>query len=69
VMEKVGAERSGIESQLADTELYSGENKNKLKKLLTDQAYLQKELDQAEADWLQATEAHEELSESLKASE
>lgn len=69
VMEKVGAERSAIETQLADTELYSDENKDKLKKLLTDQAYLQKELDQAEADWLQATEAHEELSESLKASE
>ena len=69
VMEKVGAERSAIETQLAETELYSDENKDKLKKLLTDQAYLQKELDQAEADWLQATEAHEELSESLKASE
>jgi ATP-binding cassette subfamily F protein 3 len=69
VMEKVGAERSAIETQLADTELYADENKDKLKKLLTDQAYLQKELDQAEADWLQATEAHEELSESLKASE
>jgi ATP-binding cassette subfamily F protein 3 len=68
-MEKVGAERGAIETQLADTELYSDENKDKLKKLLTDQAYLQKELDQAEADWLQATEAYEELSQSLKASE
>ncbi|MFT6407913.1 MAG: ATP-binding cassette subfamily F protein 3, partial [Arenicella sp.] len=68
VMEKLGAERSNIETQLADSELYSDEQRNKLKKLLTDQAYLQKELDQAEADWLQATEAHEELSASLKAS-
>ena len=27
---------------------------------------VQKELDQAEADWLEATEAHEDLSNSLK---
>jgi len=68
VMEKLGTEKSEIETQLADTGLYSDENKEKLKKLLADQAYIQKELDQAEADWLEATEAHEELSESLKAS-
>ena len=67
-MEKIGLQRSEIESQLADTELYTDAHKDMLKKLLTDQAYLQKELDQAEADWLQATEAHEALSESLKAS-
>jgi ATP-binding cassette subfamily F protein 3 len=69
VMEKLGTERSQIETQLADTELYSDDNKDKLKKLLADQAYLQKELDQAEADWLDATEEHEALSISLKASE
>lgn len=68
VMEKLGGERAAIETQLADTSLYSDDNKDKLKQLLSDQAYLQKELDQAEADWLEATEAHEELSESLNAS-
>jgi len=68
VMEKLGAEKVDIETQLADTNLYSDDNKDKLKKLLTDQAYLQKELDQAEAEWLEATEAHEELSAELKAS-
>jgi len=68
VMEKLGAERTSIEAQLGDTELYTDDNKEKLKGLLSDQAYLQKELDQAEADWLEATEAHEALSESLKAS-
>jgi len=67
VMEKLGAEKVDIETQLADTGLYSDDNKDKLKKLLTDQAYLQKELDQAEAEWLEATEAHEELSAELKA--
>ena len=69
VMEKLGAERNEIEAQLGDSALYSDDNKEKLKKLLADQAYLQKELDQAEADWLEATEAHEELSNSLKSAE
>lgn len=66
VMEKLGDEKQSIENSLADTELYNDENKDKLKKLLTDQAYLQKELDQAEADWLSASEAHEALSTSLQ---
>ncbi len=69
VMEKLGAEQTEIESQLADTDLYTDEHKDKLKKLLTDQAYIQKELNQAEADWLSATEAHEELTEELKANQ
>lgn len=66
VMEKLGAERDEVEAKLADPELYSSDNKDNLKKLLTDQAYLQKELDQAEEQWLEATEAHEQLSKQLK---
>jgi len=66
VMEKLGAEKDAIDTQLADPEVYSEENKEKLKKLLTDQAYIQKELDQAEADWLAASEEHESLSANLK---
>jgi len=65
-MEKLGAEKDAIDTQLADPEVYSEENKEKLKKLLTDQAYIQKELDQAEADWLAASEEHESLSANLK---
>jgi len=68
VMEKLTDEKDTIESALAESELYLDENKETLKKLLTDQAYLQKELDQAEADWLTASEAHEALSLSLKES-
>ncbi len=68
VMEKLEAEKETIESQLANPELYSDDNKEKLKQVLADQAYVQKELDQAEADWLSATELHEDLSNSLKAS-
>lgn len=66
VMEKLGVEKETIEAQLADADIYSDESKDKLKQLLTDQAYVQKELDQAEADWLTASEEHEALSQSLK---
>ena len=69
VMEKLGGEKQDIEEKLADTDLYSDENKDKLKQLLADQAYVQKELDQAEADWLDATEQHETSSEQLKSTE
>jgi len=68
VMEKLGKEKDAIESHLADSEIYSDENKGKLKQLLTDQAYIQKELDQAEADWIKSSEEHEALSVSLKES-
>lgn len=66
VMEKLGDEKQTIETALAEPDLYSDENKETLKQLLTDQAYLQKELDQAETDWMAASEAHETLSLSLK---
>jgi len=69
VIEKLGDEKQIIEESLSDNELYSDDNKDKLKKLLADQAYVQKELDQAEADWLDATEQHEILSAQLKSSE
>lgn len=59
VMEKLSEQKSNIEAQLADTELYQDENKDKLRDLLADQAYIQKELDDAEAQWLEASEALE----------
>ena len=62
VMEKLGAEKAKIEEQLADASLYDDENKDKLKQLLADQAYTQKELDQAEELWITASEEYEALS-------
>ncbi len=59
VMEKLSSQKQDIENQLADTAIYNDENKEKLKQLLTDQAYTQKELDQAEAQWLEASEEYE----------
>ncbi len=59
VLEKLAIDKNSIEEKLADNDLYIDENKDKLKQLLTDQAYLQKEIDSAEAQWLDATEAYE----------
>ena len=59
VMEKLNQQKSAIEEQLADVSLYEEDNKESLKQFLTDQAYIQKELDSAEADWLTASEALE----------
>jgi ATP-binding cassette subfamily F protein 3 len=42
--------------QLEDSDIYSDANKEKLKTLLLDQAYLVKELSQIEADWLEQQE-------------
>ncbi|MFT5135866.1 MAG: ATP-binding cassette subfamily F protein 3 [Arenicella sp.] len=59
VMEKLDLEKQEIQSKLADNDLYNDENKDQLRKLLADQAYVQKELDAAEAQWLDASEAYE----------
>ncbi len=69
VMEKLGLEKNAIETQLADTDLYSDDNKEKLKSLLADQAYVQKELDDAEAQWLESSEEYEALSERLSSTD
>ena len=60
VLEKLDIEKNTIEEKLADSSLYDEENKEQLKQLLTDQAYIQKELDHAETDWMEASEALEE---------
>ncbi len=61
VLEKLSAEKKSLEEQLANPEMYAEENKETLKTLLTDQAYLQKELDDAEALWLEASEELESI--------
>ena len=61
VLEKLALEKQTIEDKLADNDLYNAENKSQLRDLLTDQAYLQKEVDNAEALWLDATEAYESI--------
>lgn len=60
VIEKLTIQQTEIEKQLADNDLYEDDNKDKLRDLLSDQAYLQKEMDEAETHWFTATEALEE---------
>jgi len=59
VIEKLSLEKNTLEQKLASADLYNEENKDLLRQLLTDQAYMQKEFDKAEADWLEASEAYE----------
>jgi len=59
VMEKLTKEKQSIEEKLADVSLYEDDNKDQLKQLLADQAYIQKELDAAENEWMEASEALE----------
>ena len=53
---KLNLKKKEIDTQLADADIYSDANKEKLKTLLLDQAYLLKELEQTEADWLEQQE-------------
>lgn len=59
-MEELHEQLQSIETQLANNDLYQEDNKDKLKALLTDQAYLQKEMDDIEQQWLEASEQLEQ---------
>jgi ATP-binding cassette subfamily F protein 3 len=50
-MVRLNAKKSSIESQLAEPEIYK--DADKLKGLMLDQAYVAKELDQLESEWLE----------------
>jgi len=58
-MEKASLQKAKIEEQLADSDLYNNDDKDTLKQLLADQAYAQKELDDAETLWMEASEDYE----------
>ena len=49
------------ENQLADSELYSAENKEKLTALLAQQVEVKKALEEVEMDWLAAQEELETM--------
>jgi len=50
---EAGARRATIEASLASTEIYDEARKEELKTLLIDQAYVTREIEQLEADWLE----------------
>ncbi len=60
-MEELGAKRSAIDARLADSASYLDENKEALKSLLLDQAYVGRELEQLEAEWLELQEELERV--------
>jgi ATP-binding cassette subfamily F protein 3 len=55
-MAKLNLKKEDYSKQLEDSAIYDDANKEKLKNLLLDQAYVVKELDQLEADWLEQQE-------------
>jgi ATP-binding cassette, subfamily F, member 3 len=56
-LEKLTKSRAEIDAQLAESDLYAGASKDKLKELLLDQARVKQELDTVEEAWLEASEA------------
>ncbi len=49
---KLSARKKSIDAQLAEASIYDEANKEQLKTLVLDQAYLAKELEQLESEWL-----------------
>jgi ATP-binding cassette, subfamily F, member 3 len=53
--------KSEVDARLADPSIYDANNKDQLKTLILDQAYIAKELEQLETEWLEQQEALEKL--------
>ena len=60
-MAKLNARKAQVDARLADPAIYDDANKEELKALILDQAYLAKELEQLETEWLEQQEALEQL--------
>ena len=60
-LDKWTQQTAEIESQLADTALYSEENKARLTALLSEQTNAKKQQEQVEFDWLDAQQQLEEM--------
>ena len=60
-MARLTARKSAVDARLAGTEIYEDANKEELKTLMLDQAYLAKELGQIEGEWLETQAELESL--------
>jgi ATP-binding cassette, subfamily F, member 3 len=60
-MAKLGARKSQVDARLADPAIYEDAHKDELKALILDQAWLAKELEQLETEWLEQQDALEQL--------
>jgi ATP-binding cassette, subfamily F, member 3 len=53
LMARLHARRAEIDARLADATLYEQQNSESLRNLLSDQAYVAKEIEQVEGEWLE----------------
>jgi ATP-binding cassette subfamily F protein 3 len=60
-MAKLNARKTEIDAKLAEPDIYEDARKEELKTLILDQAYLAKELEQLETEWLEQQDALEKL--------
>ena len=58
---KLAVKKTAMEARLADPALYEDANREELRTLLSDQAWLTREIDTLEAEWLEQQEALEKL--------
>jgi len=59
-MAKLNAKKTAIDAQLAGTAIYAEAQKESLKSLIVDQAFIARELAQIEAEWLEQQERLEQ---------
>ncbi len=60
-MAKLSAKKAAVDAQLADPAIYGEDGKDALKALILDQAYAARELEHAEAEWLELQRQVEKL--------
>ncbi len=60
-LDKAHAEQAALQEQLADNDVYAEHNKVLLKALLIEKAELDSHCDQLEQDWMEASEALEQM--------
>ncbi len=61
-MEKAEQERAGVETTLAQADIYEASRKDELRQLLAKQAEIRKTLDALEAEWLELQDSLEQIS-------
>ena len=61
LMAKLNARKAAIDARLADPAIYGGAQKDDLKTLIVDQAFVSRELAQLEAEWLELQQRLEQL--------
>ena len=66
-MDRLTANLSALESQLAEPDIYEADNKDKLKTLLADQVSVKAELEEVEITWMEAQESLDQQQKAFEA--